>query len=1102
VSRAVLTLHRSERADLLADELAGLLATPLGEPVAAEVVAVPTRGVERWLAQRLSDRLGVCANLRFPFPAAVVGAVTAALSGVDPSTDPWRPERSVWPLVELIDEHARDPLIAPLADHLRASVPPAGPSGEEHPLRYPVARRLADLFDRYATHRPELVLAWASQPGSPSDHWQAHLWRMLRDRIGSPGPAERLELAASIPACDASAVDLPERLSVFGLTRIPSSHLRVLKALAGTRDVHLFLLHPSRGLWDAVAGTAPLDLSRRADRTEELARNPILRTWGRDAREMQLVLAANGVTGGRHVAVPHNTSMLGLLQRSIRDNSVLSASHPVDPADTSVRVHACHGRARQMEVARDAILHLLEDDPTLEARDVIVMCPDVDVFAPLVQAAFPGEGGAVPALRVRLADRSLRETNPLLGVASDLLGLATARLTATEVLDFASRPAVRLRFGFDQDDLSTVEGWVARAGVRWGLDAGHRRRWALGGVASNTWAFGLDRLALGAAMPAADCRLFGGVTPEDGVTSAELDLAGRFAELVHRLAVALGDLSGRRPLAAWLAGLARSTDSLAACAPGAEWQREQLLQTLALVEEEAGATAVSVPLGVDEVRSVLSVRLAGRPTRANFRTGDVTVCTLVPMRSVPHRVVCVVGLDDGAFPRSPQQDGDDLLAGDPRVGDRDAGLEDRQLLLDALMAATDHLILTYSGRDERTNRPRPPCTPLAELLDALDSSFEVPGRTAAREHVVVEHPLQPFDRRNFLPSGLGGHAPWSFDATQLAGARAASGQGPPRPWLEGPLSDLGDEALDVDRLVLFAQHPVRQFLRTRLNLYLSDRADGVADSIPVEPDPLTNWAAGDRLLEACLAGLDLSAARDAELARGALPPGALGETSISSICDEVQELLSLLAALGLDGSPAESVEVRVDLPGGPSVTGTVGGLRSGRLVSCTYSRLGPRQRLASWVRHLVLCAQGTTLAGATVTLGRGEPRQRAGCAFLAPLPSEEAAQRLARVVDLYRRGMRWPLPMSCEASAAWAATRHRGGSVDEAWREALGAWRRPDPDLEQVYGPNPSLGSLVAEEPWSDEHGPGWPAAEPHRFGTLAVRLWGDLLDCEERARG
>ena len=1098
----MLTLHRSERADLLAGELAELVSTPLAEPVAAEVVAVPTRGVERWLAQRLSDRLGVCANLRFPFPGALVGAATAAVTGVDPSTDPWRPERSVWPLIELIDERAGDPLLAPLADHLRVGAPPPGPSGEEHPLRYPVARRLADLFDRYAIHRPELLLDWASHPGNPSDHWQAHLWRMLRTRIGSPGPAERLELAASLLASDASAVELPERLSVFGLTRIPSSHLRVLVALAETRDVHLFLLHPSRGLWDLLEGTAPVDLSRREDRTEELARNPILRTWGRDAREMQLVLAANGVVGGKHVPVPDGTSMLGLLQRSVRENSLPPSPYLVDPADISVRVHSCHGRARQVEVARDAILHLLEDDPTLQARDVIVMCPDVDVFSPLVQAAFPGEGGAVPALRVRLADRSLRETNPLLGVASDLLALATARLTATEVLDFASRPPVRLRFGFDQDDLSTIKGWVAAAGVRWGLDAAHRGLWALGGVGANTWAFGLDRLALGAAMPAADCPLFGGVTPEDGVTSAELDLAGRFDELVHRLGVALGELTGRRPLAGWLAGLARSTDSLAACGPGSEWQREQLLRTLALVGEEADARAASTPLSLEEVRSLLSGRLEGRPTRANFRTGDVTVCTLVPMRSVPHRVVCVVGLDDGAFPRRPERDGDDLLAGDPRIGDRDSLFEDRQLLLDALMAATDHLVLTYSGRDERTNRPRPPCTPLAELLDALDASFEVPGRAAARDHVVVEHPLQPFDRRNFLPGGLGGHAPWSFDATHLAGARAARRQVPPRPWLEAPLRPTDDEAVDVERLVLFVQHPVRQFLRTRLNLYLSDRADRAGDSIPVEPDPLTRWAAGDRLLEACLAGVELSAACDAELARGAVPPGLLGEASISSIRTDVEDLLAFLALLGLDGGPAGSVDVRVDLPGGPRVTGTVGGLRQGRLVSCSYSRLGPRQRLASWVRHLVLCAQGTSLTGSTVTLGRGGPGQPPNCVTLRPLSPEEAAQRLAAVVDLYHRGMRWPLPICCEASAAWAETRHRGGSLDEAWQRAVEAGGRIDPDLEQVFGPNASLVSLLAERPWADERGPGWPPAERHRFGTLAVRLWGDLLDCEERARG
>ena len=185
---------------------------------------------------------------------------------------------------------------------------------------------------------------------------------------------------------------------------------------------------------------------------------------------------------------------------------------------------------------RDAILHLLAADATLEPRDVIVMCPDIEHFAPLLHAAFGAgdraqsgasapiappapSGQAVPAgptgppipeLRVRLADRSLRQTNPLLSVADLLLELAGSRLTASQVLDLASREPVRRRFRFDDDDLSQVERWVVEMGVRWGLDGAHRSPWGLPDLAANTWSAGLDRLLLGVAMAEDDQRLFGG----------------------------------------------------------------------------------------------------------------------------------------------------------------------------------------------------------------------------------------------------------------------------------------------------------------------------------------------------------------------------------------------------------------------------------------------------------------------------------------------------------------------------------------------------------------------------------------------------------------
>src|SRR3954469_14565748 len=512
----MLHVHRSDRADGLIEALRGLLAEPPADPFAPELICVPTRGMERWLTQRLSAGLGICANVEFPFPRKLTGEAVAAASGIDPESDPWLPERLVWTLLDVVGEARDEPWLAP---HLPT----------EAARRFAAVRHLARLFDRYALHRPEVLTG---------DHWQGELWRRLVARIDEPDPAARMASACARLRGAPELVELPQRFSLFGLTRLPAGQLDILRALAEHRDVHLFLLHPSPALWTRIEALGEHVRRRAEDPTTHMARNRLLASWGQDVRELQLVLGPD-VVSHEH-PVPHAAgTMLARVQAAVRE-----ARPPAPgPADGSIEVHACHGRARQVEVVRDAILHLLEADPTLEPRDVIVMCPDIETFAPLIQATF-GAGefdeedrprDRLPDLRVRLADRSLRQTNPVLGVVSRLLELAPQRLTASQVLDLADREPVRRRFRLDDDALARLEDWVTESGIRWGLDAEHRAPFKLSGLPAGTWRAGLDRLLVGVTMNEDERRLFGHVLPLDDVERGAIDLAGRLAELVERL---------------------------------------------------------------------------------------------------------------------------------------------------------------------------------------------------------------------------------------------------------------------------------------------------------------------------------------------------------------------------------------------------------------------------------------------------------------------------------------------------------------------------------------------------------------------------------------
>lgn len=1094
----MLTLHRAERADTLADTLAALLATPPADPFAREVVAVPARGMERWLTQRLSTALGttggdgVAANIDFPSPARLVDEALSAASGTTADDDPWHPSRVLWALLAVIDECVGEPWCGVLSRHLGH-----GSDDFRTGRRYATAAHLADLMRSYGAQRPQMLLDWADGrdtdgTGAPlAEHllWQPELWRRLRERIGSDSPAQRLDAACARLRAEPGVVDLPERLSLFGPTRLTTVQLAVLSALGAGRDVHLWLPHPSPAMWQALAEIPPR--LRRADDDSALAvRHPLLAALARDVREFQMRLSVLGAVDVHHPSDEPAGTLLGRLQADIRAGRAPVAGSA--SADGTVQIHACHGPTRQVEVLRESLLHLFRDDPTLEPRDVIVMCPDVETYAPLVHAAFgqgvdghPGHG-----LRVRVADRALRRTNPVLAVVATLLDLADARVTASQVLDLAAAPPVRRRLRFTDDDLERLQEWTVATGARWGLAKGQRAAVGLADFPQNTFGTALDRLLLGVAADESQSEWLSLALPFDDVDSNDIDRAGRFAEYIDRLHSVLHSLRGPKPATRWAADLARAVDLLTDVAPADGWQLTQAHRELAAAVEHSGDAQLRLP----DVRAMLASRLAGRPTRANFRTGELTVCTMVPMRSVPHRVVVLLGLDDEHFPRGTHIDGDDVTALDPVVGERDPRSEDRQLLLDALMSARDRVLLFHTGADPVTGAHRPPAVPLSELRDV------VAVVTGSEPHQVVRrHPLQPFDARNFRAD-----APFSFDTAALAGARAAARPDPEPPRSVGaacaslaPRAAAGD--VDLAELVAFLTHPTQGFLRQRLGLRIPELDEDIADALDIELDGLARWDLGERMLEARLAGVDPADFRAAEWRRGTLPPAALGEQVLGDVTRTVEELVATCGPV--HAGAADTADVVVDLGDGRRLTGTVGGIHGTTIARSTFSRLAPKQRMTAWVHLLAVAASGRPGTWQAVTTGRGRFRTPAWRSTL--VAPADARDQLLRLVSLRDRGLHTPLPITTCASAEYANRRYRGDSVEMALESAAkefgGAFGDgKDRHLTYLYGTGVSLNALTTAPPLDDER--AW-HDDPSRFGVLARRLWEPLLASETQGR-
>ncbi len=1090
-----LHLHRAERTDLLADGLGALLSKPLDDPFAEELVIVPAKGVERWLSQRLSHILGrghaadgVCAGIAFRNPRSLIAEITGTADD-----DPWSPDAVVWPLLDVIDESLDEDWCKTLATHLGHFE-----HGEEKDLRqgrrYAVARRIAGLFASYARQRPRLLIDWLEGRTGDLDEdltWQPPLWRALVASIPADPPHIRHE--KTIARLRESPADLPSRLSLFGHTRLPVTDIELLDALSAHHDLHLWLPHPSDNLWKSLAGLHG-PIPRRDDTSHRQVGHPLLATLGRDLRELQRRLPTDTQTDEYFGGRDYPATLLGWLQSDIAANAVRPEGRVLAEADRSVQVHSCHGPARQIDVLREVLLGLLSDDPTLEPRDILVMCPDIETYAPLINADF-GLGdvvhGAHPAhrLRVRLADRSLVQTNPLLGVAAQLLMLAGSRVTASEVLNLAQTAPVRARFGFTDDDLEGITRWVRQANIRWGFDQEHRRPFGVDFV-HNTWRFGIDRVLAGVAMSDDSHAWIDSTLPLDDVSSNRVELAGQFAEYIDRLQRVVDSLTGARALRDWLAALIDGITVLARVDDNDLWQTSQLQREFGEVLATAGPRAGTL-MRLPDIKALLGQHLAGRPTRANFRAGTLTVCTMVPMRSVPHRVVCLVGLDDGVFPRLGIVDGDDALARSPMTGERDIRSEDRQLLLDAIGAAGETLVITYTGANEYSGQARPPAIPLAELLDAIDLTTQA----NVRDRIVVRHPLQPFDVRNVERGALVPGVPFSFDPTVLRAAQVAIGERAEQPkFISGPLPPPPPDDVVLADLITFFKDPVKGFFRA-LEYTLPWDVDGVEDAMPVDINALEEWTVGDRMLNDMLRGMTPVQAQQAEWRRGTLPPGQRGWQKAKEIRAQVELLAA--AAQQCRRAEAQAYDVDIDLGSGRRLAGTVSPVFGTRLVSVRFSKLDGRHVLESWIPLLALIAHDPTRDWCAVCIGRqkrGTTPRVDGLGW----PDDAAVEVIRELVAIYDAGRREPIPLPIKTSYAWAVARHCG---DDPVREAQYRWksndRYPGEDQAPAHLRAWGKGTRLADLMQPLRPGEGYDG-ENNRLGAYAARLWLPMLRAQE----
>ncbi|HBM2002882.1 TPA: exodeoxyribonuclease V subunit gamma [Escherichia coli] len=1048
----MLRVYHSNRLDVLEALMEFIVERErLDDPFEPEMILVQSTGMAQWLQMTLSQKFGIAANIDFPLPASFIWDMFVRVLPEIPKESAFNKQSMSWKLMTLLPQLLDREDFTLLRHYLT--------DDSDKRKLFQLSSKAADLFDQYLVYRPDWLAQWETghlvEGLGEAQAWQAPLWKALVEythQLGQPRWhranlyqrfIETLESATTCPP------GLPSRVFICGISALPPVYLQALQALGKHIEIHLLFTNPCRYYWGDIKDPAylaklltrqrrhsfedrELPLFRDSENAGQLFNsdgeqdvgNPLLASWGKLGRDYIYLLSDLESSQELDAFVDvtpdnllHNiqSDILELENRAVAGVNIEEFSRsdnkrPLDPLDSSITFHVCHSPQREVEVLHDRLLAMLEEDPTLTPRDIIVMVADIDSYSPFIQAVF----GSAPAdryLPYAISDRRARQSHPVLEAFISLLSLPDSRFVSEDVLALLDVPVLAARFDITEEGLRYLRQWVNESGIRWGIDDDNVRELELPATGQHTWRFGLTRMLLGYAMESAQGE-WQSVLPYDESSGLIAELVGHLASLLMQLNIWRRGLAQERPLEEWLPVCRDMLNAF--FLPDAETEAAMTLieqQWQAIIAEGLGAQyGDAVPLSL--LRDELAQRLDQERISQRFLAGPVNICTLMPMRSIPFKVVCLLGMNDGVYPRQLAPLGFDLMSQKPKRGDRSRRDDDRYLFLEALISAQQKLYISYIGRSIQDNSERFPSVLVQELIDYIGQSHYLPGDEAlncdesearVKAHLTCHHTRMPFDPQNYQPGNLQSYArEWLPAASQAGKAYSEFVQ---------PLPFTLPETVPLETLQRFWAHPVRAFFQMRLQVNFRTEDSEIPDTEPFILEGLSRYQINQQLLNALVEQDDAERLFRRFRAAGDLPYGAFGEIFWETQCQEMQQLADRVIACR---QPGQSMEIDLAC-NGVQIAGWLPQVQPDGLLRWRPSLLSVAQGMQLWLEHLVYCASG----------GNGESRlflRKDGEWRFPPLAAEQALHYLSQLIEGYREGMSAPLLVLPESGGAWLKT--------------------------------------------------------------------------------
>lgn len=1035
-------------------------------PLQAETIMVQSNELARWLNLFLASNQSIAAHLEFPFPSAWLWKLFRKVWPDIPRESPYSTDAMSLKIFELLPTIKKQPEFEAIGRYL-------GETDDSRKM-LDLAQRIADSFDQYLMYRPDWIAQWESGKAS---NWQGALWQLLTQ--ADPEPMHRARLLQKMQKAfknkEFPISILPPRIAVFGLTAMPPVYLDLLTQIAEFTEISIYFLSPSEGYWgDLVNQKSQAKQRLLFDDENEFTTNghPLLASLGKLGQTFFEQLQAMPHETEMFYLEPEANDLLSQLKQDIYQLDTDNEKLTVSTDDDSVQVHSCHSALREAEVLHDQLLNLFEKYPELSPTDVVVMTPDIEKYAPAIEAVFSSQ----PVERYipfSIANRGDAQQQTLISAFTDLLALPQSRFDAETIMRLLECPAIQRQFNLDHTSLDVIRDWLRETHIRWGLDAHDKQKLGLAPLDANTWRAGLDRLLLGYALPPAErdqWQLFNHQLPVSGISGDRAQLMAQLNSFIEQLGQLRDVLNRpRNPidwqmvLTDWLRRLFSIGDE------NEQLQLDAVLKGINSLTEAALQVDFVQTLSIDLVRDWLSLHIELPGAEHQFMGRGLTFCDMVPMRSIPFDVVCLIGMNDNSYPRRQPKPGFDLLSSDYRPGDRSRRDDDRYLFLEAILSANRHLYISYVGASIHDNSLIPPSVLVSDFADVLSRRFQTIEGGEIWEQLLTQHPLQAFSTRYF--SGQD-NALFSFNAEACPPPQKQVDR---ENWLDTTLPE-ADESwrfVSLKQLIQFFSHPAKYLAQQRLGIFYESDDATLEIREPFVLDGLEAWSIRQQMLDGRLAKMQQEQIQPVINASGILPHGHFGELLFEQQLETVDAFTERLQPLRT-AEPLAPLAFEFDCEDF-TLTGQLEGLSTAGLLHYRLAKMKAKDLLGVWCSHLVLnCLrpQGVAL----------QSQLQCEDNYVLLQPVEQPEQYLADLLAIYWQGIHQPVPFLPKTSLAYASAELNAGKADPE-KEAFKAWTSGFTAGEDA---DPYHQLLFTQSPLTDE------------FQRLSLRIYQPVWDAME----